>query len=673
MQGAWDIRTNRIITALLLATLFATGCLRDHAATHPAAIAGSIDLSKWNPGTDGVIKLNGEWLFFPDTLLDNAAIPAEGLHATVPGQWKTIPGYGNKHAQPDFGYGTYVLTVKGIPRTTPAPLIVTLHEIRSAYSLFVQPLGPKASPGHSISVGKIGTNKESAIPQFLPRTLTFPTTSDSCRLTLQVSNFSVTHGGIKSAIELGESYLILRDRDTEQALLAMIIGIILFMAIHHIALSVTMRRRSHYLIFGLFGIVMCAHAILKSWRPYDWFTEPNPVVFDLLLRSVYCIIALAGPLFLAFFTSIFPREFHKRAVHVTWAISILFLLMLPLPLHQFEHIFQYYLDLILVLYLYAAINLIRAIRHNREGALAASIGNALFFCAVLNDVLYDHHVIYTAWLSSYGLVAFFFCQSIMLSLQYAKAHRDAEYLTHNLEFEVKRKTEELNALYDELVDAEKYKSIAVLTSSISHEILNPLMGIDGPLKIIHKEIPEAAQSAKLNKALAFIDRNIKRIRHSVETLRSLSRSTIDTADSVHLQDLAAPIIELMKERLPPGVKLLSDIPDSLHITTNSGALSQILINLLTNAIEAVGNSGEVRLSLSQNQAETIIAVSDTGCGIVESDRSRIFDFAYTTKGPSQGTGIGLFIVKNLAEKIGAEVRVRSVLNEGTVFEIVFKR
>ncbi|HET6610746.1 MAG TPA: ATP-binding protein, partial [Kofleriaceae bacterium] len=108
-----------------------------------------------------------------------------------------------------------------------------------------------------------------------------------------------------------------------------------------------------------------------------------------------------------------------------------------------------------------------------------------------------------------------------------------------------------------------------------------------------------------------------------------------------------------------GAELLEDLaPDLCAVDAVPGQLEQVIINLVTNAIHAVGDGGQVAVrSFAADDNRVAIAIADNGPGIPVGDRDRIFEPFFTTKADGRGTGLGLSIVKNIVDLHGGEIRI----------------
>jgi signal transduction histidine kinase len=123
-----------------------------------------------------------------------------------------------------------------------------------------------------------------------------------------------------------------------------------------------------------------------------------------------------------------------------------------------------------------------------------------------------------------------------------------------------------------------------------------------------------------------------------------------------------------------GVVVLRNLDYHLQVVRmDSNSLKQILLNLIMNALQAMEVEGGKLLveTSSPRDGEIMIVIADTGPGIPEEARSKIFEPYFTTKKPGKGTGLGLFITKTLVENIGGRIEVKSRRNKGTSFSVTF--
>ena len=129
--------------------------------------------------------------------------------------------------------------------------------------------------------------------------------------------------------------------------------------------------------------------------------------------------------------------------------------------------------------------------------------------------------------------------------------------------------------------------------------------------------------------------------------------------------LIGPIIEMYREKTGERIRFDMRISEDFSITSNKSALARIIVNIVSNAVDAIGlKNGTIEIIARENPGKEI-AIKDNGCGIEHKNMNRIFELGFTTKENGKGTGMGLYIVKELAEKLGIKVAMESKLGIGT--------
>ncbi|MEI6080445.1 MAG: ATP-binding protein, partial [bacterium] len=224
-------------------------------------------------------------------------------------------------------------------------------------------------------------------------------------------------------------------------------------------------------------------------------------------------------------------------------------------------------------------------------------------------------------------------------------------------------------LYKQLVQAEKLAAIGTLAANIAHEINNPLGGILAYAQLLKKNINE---SEPVHSDLSEIESACKRSKAIISNLMDFSRDTSkDTKTVFTVKKLIEDTLPLMNICLKSH-KLHVDIAgnDQFFISGNMGQLQQVLFNLITNAVHATANGGDIRIKATKcSNGQLQVDVSDTGCGIGEDVLSRIFEPFFTTKEKGKGTGLGLFVSYAIIKEHGGDISVSSKQGEGTTFSL----
>jgi signal transduction histidine kinase len=236
-------------------------------------------------------------------------------------------------------------------------------------------------------------------------------------------------------------------------------------------------------------------------------------------------------------------------------------------------------------------------------------------------------------------------------------------------------------LKQHMVVADRLASLGELAGSIAHEINNPLAIIaesSGWLRTRFSRadgIPEQVE-ADAELALDKIEKAVDRARRISQNFLRFSRSPDAIVRDTNLEDLAAEVVELTgKTAYHHGVSVavISEPEAITNLLTDPFQLRQVLLNLVTNAIQAVPKGGQVSLRLGGDDHEVSVAVEDNGPGIPEENIERVFEPFFTTKPEGQGTGLGLAVSRGIVERLGGRIEIDNRPGEGCTFRVVMPR
>jgi two-component system NtrC family sensor kinase len=216
-------------------------------------------------------------------------------------------------------------------------------------------------------------------------------------------------------------------------------------------------------------------------------------------------------------------------------------------------------------------------------------------------------------------------------------------------------------------------TLGQLAAQLAHEIGTPLSSVSGHLQLalLQRDLQPA-----LRDRMEVASREIERISHIVRDYLDSTRPLEPERKVTDLPRLVDEAIDLTRAvntrgaRRAPVVREIAaaDAAALRDVVTDPGLLRQILVNLLTNALDAVdGNDGRVTVAVRPEADSVLITVSDTGHGIAPEDLRRIFEPFYTTKGRGKGTGLGLAICRQLTAALGGTISVESEPNRGSTF------
>jgi signal transduction histidine kinase len=243
--------------------------------------------------------------------------------------------------------------------------------------------------------------------------------------------------------------------------------------------------------------------------------------------------------------------------------------------------------------------------------------------------------------------------------------------------------DELSKTQAEAAQREKMAVIGTLSAGINHEICNPLGIVRGQCEAFILNLKDGLYKNKtekelLDKATDIMQKTIKEVDRATAVTKRLSSfaKPIREArlDEVNLNDELDEVLalvghELRLEKIDVIKEISPDVPD---IIADHKQIQEIFFNLIRNAGQAIGERGRIIIRARANGANKIlIEIEDTGHGIPEDKLDQIFHPFYTTKEPGQGTGLGLFIVRQVIEKNKGKISVKSKIGAGTTFILEF--
>jgi two-component system NtrC family sensor kinase len=233
------------------------------------------------------------------------------------------------------------------------------------------------------------------------------------------------------------------------------------------------------------------------------------------------------------------------------------------------------------------------------------------------------------------------------------------------------------SLYESVAQSQKMAAIGRLAVGVAHEINNPLAIIQaqvGVLADIVADSPDVPHSAEFKDRISRIERQIERGRRVIHHLLGFSRrvgSDLEPVDVVAALDETVGFVE--KEMEGSQIRVVRDYAQDVPIVrSNLSQMQQVFLNLINNAVDAIGKDGEVRLSAQRMDGGVAVKVADTGPGIPEKDLTRIFEPFFSTKsGDGRHTGLGLAICQEIMRSLEGRISVESAAGKGTTFSLWF--
>jgi CheY-like chemotaxis protein len=233
---------------------------------------------------------------------------------------------------------------------------------------------------------------------------------------------------------------------------------------------------------------------------------------------------------------------------------------------------------------------------------------------------------------------------------------------------------------------QKMEAMGELTGGIAHDFNNLLTIISANAELIEQDLPDTL--ASLRSELAELKAAARRGSAMVRKLLTFSRETEIELKPVEVGALVSEITGMLRRLLPENIEIRGDVaPELTTIMGDPGAIEQALINLGTNARDAMPNGGRLELTVRRMALDdsyltavgasvepgnyACISVTDNGSGMDERTRQKIFEPFFTTKPPNQGTGLGMAMVYGIVRHHSGFINVYSEVGKGTTIRVFF--
>jgi PAS domain S-box-containing protein len=220
----------------------------------------------------------------------------------------------------------------------------------------------------------------------------------------------------------------------------------------------------------------------------------------------------------------------------------------------------------------------------------------------------------------------------------------------------------------QIVQSGKLAAIGELAAGVAHEINNPLFAILGLVEFLLKD---AEPGTKQHDRLELIQRTGLEIKDVVRALLDFAGERSDEFEQVSLNEVLSQTLDLVRRTsLRKDIELIEQYPSApLYVQASTGQLKQVFLNLITNAQQAMPESGSITIGLEREGKSALVHVTDTGSGIEDDVIDRIFDPFFTTKRELGGTGLGLALSQSIAVAHGGSLAGLSLPSGGAEFTL----
>jgi two-component system, cell cycle sensor histidine kinase and response regulator CckA len=243
---------------------------------------------------------------------------------------------------------------------------------------------------------------------------------------------------------------------------------------------------------------------------------------------------------------------------------------------------------------------------------------------------------------------------------------------------------ERRRMQGQTIQNDRIMAMGTLAASVAHEINNPLAYILGSVQAIERALPAAGAAedppwaAAIRQGLEGIRTGAERVRDVVRGLRSFTRPDDETVSAVEISAVVRAVLELVRKEIEARARLELDLRETPAVRANEARLVQVVLNLLVNAWQALGTGDPRRHVIGLHtygqdgggSRQAVIEVTDSGPGVPPAQRARIFEPFFTTKDVGEGTGLGLFVCRNIVSAFGGSISVGDRPGGGAVFRVV---
>jgi signal transduction histidine kinase len=422
--------------------------------------------------------------------------------------------------------------------------------------------------------------------------------------------------------------------------------------------------------------------------------------WTLFVKIEYLSYYPAVGLFALFLNALFPKEVHKIALKIMVAVSMAFsIVVLLTPVRIFSHTAISYQIFTILCFFYGFYILIQAIHRKREGAAVLLIGFLILFISVVNDVLDINEIIMTGHFVQFGLILFIFSQAFFIAFRYSRAFMTVEQQREDLVETNRRYEEELTerqraekekrALQEKLARSEKLEAVGMLAGGVAHDLNNILSGIVTYPDLLLYDLSEESH---LRKPLETIRDSGVKAAAVVQDLLTLARRGVINFEVINLNDIIKTYLlspehqKFLLEYTNLEVETALD-SNLLNIMGSPFHLKKVIINLVSNAAEAMPGGGVINISTTNRYVDrlqkgyediregnyVVFRIMDRGIGISPEDLEKIFEPFYTKKVMGRsGTGLGMAVVWGTVHDHQGCIDIKSTPEKGITLELYFK-
>ncbi|GCD09876.1 ATP-binding protein [Clostridium tagluense] len=624
------------ITLIIIITMIKGSSEISHTEKNvPLAVNGVLDLRNWDFKEDGMIKLNGGWEFYDNQLL----LPKDFQRdAKKNPSYEHLPGiFGNQ------GYCTYRL--KLLMNNKDELYSIKIDFIQNAYELWA---GNKLIT----SVGQVGKAKNEMVPQLAPAIGSFYVEKGETYLVLRVSNFYNVYGYIDTLV-LGKSEEITAMREKKIALSLFLFGCCIMAAIYSFGVFINRRKDKAQLYFAMICVIIAIRTLFIG-EGFLISLLPNfNYIFSTKIKiwTFYSYI----PFIILCIDKSYEKIMSPKLVKTSNYIALIYtLIVILLPVKYYLYYIAPFETFALLSIFYMMCKISKIYIERGQTDYIVVVGLFALFITRINDILYEYSIIFTDSFASLGILIF------IIVNYYVLAKRQANELSSVENISAKLKS--LNDLKDDFL------------AVTSHELKTPLNGIIGLTEGIVTN-KGGNLDGELREDLFLVNSSAKRLSNLVNDMMTFSNlknnEIVLHRKPVNISNVVEMVIKFSRMALNNKNVIFSNMidKDAPYVFGDEDRIQQILYNLLGNAIKFT-HAGKITLSYAKVNSFIEICITDTGIGIPEQKLHKIFNRYEQVDGISEkygGTGVGLYVTKQLIQIQGGTISVSSTIGKGSKF------
>jgi two-component system, NtrC family, sensor kinase len=242
--------------------------------------------------------------------------------------------------------------------------------------------------------------------------------------------------------------------------------------------------------------------------------------------------------------------------------------------------------------------------------------------------------------------------------------------------EVRRLNEGLFQTQRRLRHSDRLALLGRTLGMVAHEVGTPLQSIAGHLELLRQELPPPVLQGSAARRLGIVHSQLQRVTETIEQLLAAARRPAGIRVALELDAVVREVLDLVSPGVAAAaVRVEWERGAAPRIEGDGWQLQQALLNLVTNALDAMPGGGSLRLRTGAERRDgrewAFVRIADSGSGIAPDHLKRIFEPFFTTKEPGKGSGLGLFITEQVVRDHGGEIDAESAPGQGTSFTLGF--